>query len=79
MIHQAVTYHFNVSKITISRLMIRLPQTSRTNDRPSNGRPHVTSQRQDRHLRLKLFTSGTVIKICMEYIILKYSVSRNSK
>ena len=44
---QAVADHFNVSRITISRLMIRLRQTGRT-----NGRPRVTSQRQDRHLRL---------------------------
>jgi hypothetical protein len=41
-----------MSWITISRLMIRLRQTGRTNDRSSNGRPCVTSQRQDRHLRL---------------------------
>ena len=32
--------------------MIRLRQTGRINDRPRNGRPRVTSQRQDRHLRL---------------------------
>ena len=32
--------------------MIRLRQTGRTNDRSSNDRPCVTSQRQDRHLRL---------------------------
>jgi hypothetical protein len=32
--------------------MIRLRQTDRTNDRPRNGRPRVTSQLQDRHLRL---------------------------
>jgi hypothetical protein len=59
MTHQAVADHFNVSKITISMLMIRLPQTSRTNDRPRNGRSCVTSQRQDKHLRLKLFTPRT--------------------
>jgi transposase len=52
MTHQAVADHFNVSGITISRLMIRLRQTDRTNDRPRNGRPRVTSQRQDRHVRL---------------------------
>jgi hypothetical protein len=45
-------FHANVSGITISRLMIRLRQTDRTNDRPRNGRPRVTSQRQDRHVRL---------------------------
>jgi hypothetical protein len=33
MTHQAVADHFNVSKITIPRLMIRLPQTGRTNDK----------------------------------------------
>ena len=52
MTHQAVADHFNVSRITISRLMIRLRQTGRTNDRPRNGMPRVTSQCQDRQLRL---------------------------
>jgi hypothetical protein len=52
MTHQALADHFNVSRITIPMLMIRLRQTDRTNDRPRNGRPRVTSQRQDRHLRL---------------------------
>jgi transposase len=52
MTHQAVADHFNVSRITIPMLMIRLRQTDRTNDRPRNGRPRVTPQRQDRHLRL---------------------------
>ena len=32
--------------------MIRLRQAGRTNDRPHNNRPRVTSQRQDIHLRL---------------------------
>jgi transposase len=52
MTHQAVVDHFNVSRITISRLMIRLRQTDRTNEITRNGRPRVTSQRQDRHLHL---------------------------
>ena len=47
MTHQAVEDHFNVSRITISRLMIRLRQTDNR-----NGRPRVKSQCQDRHLRL---------------------------
>jgi orotate phosphoribosyltransferase-like protein len=34
MTHKAVADHFNVSRITISWLMIRLRQTGRTNDRP---------------------------------------------
>jgi transposase len=51
MTHQAVANHFYVSKITISRLMIRLRQRGRTDDRPRNGRPRVTSQRQGKHLR----------------------------
>jgi transposase len=50
--HQAVADHFNVSRRTISRLIIRLRQTGRRNNRPGNGRPRGTSQRQDRHLRL---------------------------
>ena len=52
MTHQAVADHFNLSRITISRLVIRLRQTGRSNDRPRNGRLRVTSQRQDRHLRI---------------------------
>ena len=40
--HQAVADHFNVSRITIAMLIIRLRQTGRTNDRPRNGRPRVT-------------------------------------
>jgi transposase len=52
MTHQAVADHFNMYRITISRLMIRLRQTGRTNDRPLNGRPRVTSQRQEIYLRL---------------------------
>ena len=42
MTHQAVVDHFNVSRITISWLMIRLQQTGRTNDRPRDGRRRVT-------------------------------------
>ena len=57
MTHQAVADHFNVTRITISMLMIRLRQTGRTNDRPHNGRPRVTSQRQD---ICALFTAGTL-------------------
>ena len=41
-----------MSRITIARLNIILRQTGRTNDRPRIGGPPVTSQRQDRHLRL---------------------------
>jgi hypothetical protein len=49
---QAVADHFNVSRITISRLVIRLLQTDRRNNRTRNCRPRVTSQRPDRHLHL---------------------------
>ena len=52
MTHKAVADHFNVSRMTISRLMVRFQQTSRTNDRPRNGGPCVTSKHQERHLRL---------------------------
>jgi len=52
MTHQAVADHLNVSRITILRLMTRHRQTDRTNDISRSGRPRVTSQRQDRHLRL---------------------------
>jgi hypothetical protein len=52
MTHQTVVYHFNVSRIPISRLMIRLWQTGGTNDRHRNGRSRVMSEHQDRHLCL---------------------------
>ena len=52
MTHQAVADHFNVSRITISRLMIRLRQTGGTNDRHRNGRSRVMSEHQDKHLFL---------------------------
>jgi transposase len=52
MTHQAVADHFNVSRITISRLMIDLRQTGGTNDRHRNGRSRVMSERQDRHVCL---------------------------
>ena len=57
MTHQAVAARFNVSRITVSRLMIRVRQTGRPNDTPRNGRPRVTSQRQD---ICALFTARTL-------------------
>ena len=50
--HQAIIDHFIVSRIAISSLMIRLLQTGRTNDIPCSDRPRMTSQPQDRYLRL---------------------------
>ena len=41
MTHQAIADHFNVSSITISRLVIRLRQTGKTNGRP---RPNFRSE-----------------------------------
>ena len=52
MTQQAIADYFNVSGISISRLMDRLRPKGRTNDRPCNRRPRVTSQRQARHLSL---------------------------
>ena len=52
MTHQAVADYFNVSRITISRLIIRIRQTGTTNDRPRSRRPYVTSQCQERHVCL---------------------------
>jgi transposase len=49
MTHQAATDHFDVSRKNISRLIIRLRKTGRTNDRSREGKPRVTSRRQDRH------------------------------
>ena len=47
---QQVARHFDVS--TIERLVRRLRETGRVADRPRSGRPRVTSQRQDRAIRL---------------------------
>ena len=52
MTHQTIADPFNVSRITISRLMIRLRQTGGTNDRHRNVRSRMMSERQDRHVCL---------------------------
>ena len=44
--------HFGVHVSTIERLVRRLRKTGRVADRPRSGRPRVTSQRQDRAIRL---------------------------
>lgn len=60
MTHQVVADHFNMSRITISRLRIRLRQTGRMNDRPHNDRPPMASQCQDIHLRLIHLLNRTI-------------------
>ena len=47
-----VPQQFGVHEWTISRLVQRLRATGRLTDRPRSGRPRVTTQRQDRHIRL---------------------------
>ena len=49
---QQVARHFGVHVFTIERLVRRLRETGRVADRPQSGRPRVTSQRQDRAIRL---------------------------
>ena len=49
---QQVARHFGVHVSTIERLVRRLSETGRVADRPRSGRPRVTSQRQDRAIRL---------------------------
>ena len=49
---QQVTRHFGVHVSTIERLVLRLRETGRVADRPRSGRPRVTSQCQDRAIRL---------------------------
>ena len=51
---QQVTRHFGVHISTIERLVRRLRETGRVADRPRSGRPRVTSQRQDRAIRLAI-------------------------
>ena len=47
-----VAQQFGVHESTISRLVQRLIATGRLTDRPRSGRPRVTTQRQDRRIRL---------------------------
>jgi DNA-binding XRE family transcriptional regulator len=42
----------NVNQSTISRLWNRFQQTGSTNDRQRSGRPHITTSRQDRYIRV---------------------------
>ena len=49
---QQVARHFGVHVSTIERLVRHLRETGRVTDRPRSGRPRVTSQRQDRAIRL---------------------------
>ena len=49
---QQIARHFGVHVSTIERLVRRLRETGRVADRPRSGRPSVTSQRQDRAIRL---------------------------
>ena len=51
MVHTQIAYHFNVSIMTIYRLMIGLRYTGTTSDRPGSGRPRVRTVRKDRHIR----------------------------
>ena len=47
-----VAQQFGVHESTILRLVQRLRATGRLTDRPRSGRPHITTQRQDRRIRL---------------------------
>ena len=49
---QQIARHFGVHVATIERLVRRPRETGRVADRPRSGRPRVTSQRQDRAIRL---------------------------
>jgi transposase len=75
MTHHAVADHFNVSRIIISRLMIRFRQTGRTNDRPVTGMPRVTSQRQDNFFlyNLRLIDLRNSMIIAVEHLVWKTS------
>jgi transposase len=44
--------HFNCSKMTIYRLLVRVRATDTTSDRRRSGRPRETTLRQDRHFTL---------------------------
>ena len=46
-----IANHFNVSRMTIYRLVIRLSDTGNTSDLPCSGRPRVTTLCQNSHIR----------------------------
>jgi transposase len=46
-----IANHFNVSRMTIYRLVIRLRDTGNTSDLPRSGRPRVTTLSQNRDIR----------------------------
>ena len=47
-----IANHFNCSRMTIYRLLVRVRATGTTSDRPRSGRPGETTLRQDRHITL---------------------------
>ena len=51
-LQSAVARHFNVSQSTISRLYHRFLQTNSTQDRPRSGCPRVTTDAEDRYIRV---------------------------
>ena len=82
MTHQAVADdHFDVSRITISRSMIRLRQKDRTNVRPHNDRTRVTSQRQGRNIRLIHLRNRMIMteKLPVEHLVSQISEFRVSR
>ena len=47
-----ISNHFNCSRLTIYRLLVRVRATVTTSDRRRSGRPRETTLRQDRHITL---------------------------
>lgn len=52
MAQNTVPRHFGVHRDTIQSIWRRFQQSGNTQDRPSSGRPRVTSRQQDNHIRL---------------------------
>jgi transposase len=52
MTHTDIANHFNCSRMTIYRLLVRVRATGTTSDRRRSGRPRETTLRQDRHITL---------------------------
>ena len=57
---EAVANHFGVTRQTISNLWRRHNATGNIRDRPSSGRPRVTSAVQDRYIRLRHLRDRTL-------------------
>ncbi len=79
--HIYIARTFGCTRQTIIRLFQRVHQTGQTVDRPRNGRPRVTTPREDRylrvmHLRNRFLTMTSSGSTAFHHRVSRYTVSR---